>query len=371
MTTSWHVCRKKCFSSLGCQSHIKHLRDFSEELLKARKVAELAVKYGFRSTAQVKHIGLNSVIANQIIRKYRRNSNIKKVSRVCLTVPGQSIRHNPTTKTIYVSSLKLTLQYVFSGFTKINQIEVGKEYATVSVTVPENEQIQPTSWLGVDRNTTGHCCVVSNPKTGKTLKLGKIAYHIHKKYKSQRRRLQKKRKFRVVKKIRNRESRIVRDLNHKISRKVVDYALKNSSGIVLEDLSGIRNKKKRSKSFNHSLHSWSFYQLQKFVEYKAKLLGVPVVKIDPAYTSQQCSRCGLLGNRNKKSFECPTCGHVDNADVNASFTIALRHQGILQLPIDRDIGKGSTDTPQEATAQRMQTLKSPKVISGGMSGIVS
>ena len=129
-------------------------------------------------------------------------------------------------------------------------------------------------------------------------------------------------------------SHIIRDLNHKISRKVVNYAVENNAGIVIEDLSGIRKNRKQAKSFRYSLHSWSFYQLQSFLEYKAKLLGIPIVKIDPRYTSQQCSRCGLLGDRNKKLFKCPACGHVEDADVNASFVIGLRHQGVLRLPTE-------------------------------------
>jgi hypothetical protein len=72
----------------------------------------------------------------------------------------------------------------------------------------------------------------------------------------------------------------------------------------------------------------------------------------PAYTSQQCSRCGLLGQREGKKFKCLACGHVEDADVNAAFVIALRHQGILRLPADRDAGKGSTDTPEEATSKK-------------------
>lgn len=329
---------------------IKHGRDFSVELAKARQVAEYALKHGLCSSAAVKHIGLKSAISNQILRKYGRDKKIKKVSRVNLIVPGQGVKNNIEKSVIYIPCLKLSLPYRFSGFSKINQIEFSEDYAFVSVTVSEKETIQPASWTGVDLNTTGHCCVASNAKTGKVLKLGKKAFHVHNKYKNQRKRFQKKGKLKLVKKIRNRESRIVRDLNHKISRKVVDNALENKSGIVLEDLKGIRKTKKQAKGFRYSLHSWSFYQLRQFIEYKAKLLGIPVVKIDPAYTSQQCSRCGLLGNRDKKHFKCLACGHVEDADVNASFVIGLRHQGILRFPVDRDTGKGSTDTPGEATA---------------------
>ena len=56
----------------------------------------------------------------------------------------------------------------------------------------------------------------------------------------------------------------------------------------------------------------------------------------------------LVGNRRGKKFECPNCGHVDHADANAAFNIAMR-QGIDQFVVDRDAAKGSTDTPKEAT----------------------
>ncbi|HMK45281.1 MAG TPA: zinc ribbon domain-containing protein [Methanocella sp.] len=49
------------------------------------------------------------------------------------------------------------------------------------------------------------------------------------------------------------------------------------------------------------------------------LHGVRVVYIEPAYTSQTCSKCGHIGDKNGKSFKCPYCGHVENADVNAAF----------------------------------------------------
>jgi transposase len=38
------------------------------------------------------------------------------------------------------------------------------------------------------------------------------------------------------------------------------------------------------------LHSWSFAQLRDFITYKARRAGVPVVVVDPAYTSQSATR---------------------------------------------------------------------------------
>jgi putative transposase len=118
-------------------------------------------------------------------------------------------------------------------------------------------------------------------------------------------------------------------LNHKISKELVVMAVRQNAALVFEKLTGIRNTKKQNRSFKYSLHSWSFYKLQEFVEYKAKLLGVPVLYVNPAYTSQDCSRCGARGNRNGKRFVCPVCGHVNHADVNAAFNIALRQKDMV------------------------------------------
>ncbi|MEM3196819.1 MAG: transposase [Conexivisphaerales archaeon] len=182
------------------------------------------------------------------------------------------------------------------------------------------------------------------------------AEHIHKKYKNMRRKLQKKGKYRKVKEIKNRERNIERDLNHKVSKKIVEEAKQNGLGIKLEYLQGIRNAKS-SRNFRYSLNSWSFYQLEQMIE--ARLLGIPVVYVDPYHTSQECSRCGHIGNRSGKSFKCQ-CGHVDHADANASFNIALRPPLMgSQLHVDRDACKGSTDTPKEATPRMMETLEPP------------
>ena len=102
---------------------------------------------------------------------------------------------------------------------------------------------------------------------------------------------------------------------------------------------------KARKPFRYSLHSWSFYQPQRMIEYKARLLGVPVEYIDPQNTSKVCSRCRAASNRNGKEFKCLECGHVDRADVNVAFHIAT-HRSIGQSMADRDVIEGSASTPK-------------------------
>ena len=328
---------------------IKHGRDFSDELRKAKKVANFAILTHSISSKDVKHIGLKSMIANQILRKYSRNEKVERVKSVKLAIPNQGIKVDRDTRTIFAPCLKLSLKYDFpDSFEKVNQIEVGKEYAYVSVSIPEPEPIKASNWIGVDRNTTGHIAVVSDPETGKVLKFGKSALHVHQKYKNIRKDLQKEGKYGKVKQAKNRESRIVRDTNHKVSRKIVDTAKESGKGIKLEDLTGISGSK-TAKSFRYSKYSWSFYQLQTMIEYKAKLLGIEVAYVDPHYTSQECSICGHIGYRNKKSFKCPHCGHVDHADSNAGFNIAKRPR-IDRSTKERDLVEGTTDSPKGALA---------------------
>ncbi|HWR25842.1 MAG TPA: transposase [Methanosarcina sp.] len=319
---------------------LRHHRDFSNELRKAKHVAEFGIKYKTLSSKDVKQFGLKSMISNQILRKYVKNKKVKSIKSVKLTIPNQGIKIDKEIHKITIPCIKLVLDYQFPDFEKINQIEIGKEYAYVSVTIPDIETKKVENYIGVDRNTTGHIAAVANPATGKIWKLGKKGLHIHEKYKNIRTSLQKKGKYKKVKQIKDRESRIVKDLNHKISRKIVDIAIENNSGIKLEDLTGIRENKKQKRSFRYALNSWSFYQLQMFLEYKAKLHGVKIVYIDPAYTSQSCSICGLIGNRNGKVFKC-SCGHVDHADVNAAFNIGRSTR-------ERDLVEGITDNPKVA-----------------------
>jgi putative transposase len=333
---------------------LKHNRNFDTELKQAFKIAKFVVepvigfsRYSFpggkfigkkmiqrnvcRSSKVVKNFNLPSSISNQILKKYGNQKKIKNVHSVNLIVPNQGIKLYKETNSIWVSCLKLHLENIIPvNFTTINQMEIDDTYAFISVTVPEKPEMIPyETIIGVDRNTTGHIVVTANPDTGKIEKFGKSAFHIHKKYSSIRRKLQKEGKFKEVKKIKNRENRIVKDLNHKISKKLVQMAQVQHAALVFEDLGGIRNTKKQNHSFKYFLHSWSFYQLQMFVEYKAKLLGVPVLYVNPEYTSQDCSRCGERGQRIGKGFKCPICGHVDHADVNAAFNIAIRQKSMI------------------------------------------
>jgi putative transposase len=245
---------------------------------KAIKVAQFALERGFISTKEVKHIGLHSHISCQIIRKYGRNKTIKKNNpkHVKLTIPGQNIKYDLIAKTLNITKIKCLagdINFWFrTDFTKINQVELDKTWAYVTVTIPDVEVTKSQNFIGIDLNSTSHSVVVANPSTGKVKKLGKQVPHIKKKYRAIRKRLQRQRKFKELKKIANREHRKTVDILHKLTTSIVKEAKENNTGIKIENLKGIRKRctVKFKKQSNFVLNSWPFFMFKTMIEYKAK-----------------------------------------------------------------------------------------------------
>ena len=156
------------------------------------------------------------------------------------------------------------------------------------------------------------------------MKLGKNAPYVHSHCLKNCTNLWKSGKFWKLKKLKSRERTIIKGAIHTISRQIVSFAESVGSGIKFEKLfhTHINPLKDSSNYFEFSFDNASFFHLQQQVERKAKKAGIPVIYVNPAYTSKRCSRCGRFWRRYRKRFECPHCGYVVHADVNAAFNIA-------------------------------------------------
>ena len=95
----------------------------------------------------------------------------------------------------------------------------------------------------------------------------------------------------------------------------------------MEDLVGVtfETTKNRKKENRYEHHSWSFYQLEQDLTYKAKLNHSDVIKVNPQYTSQRCPKCGRISKDNRDHdlhlYTCDNCGYKSNDDRLAGMNI--------------------------------------------------
>jgi IS605 OrfB family transposase len=204
----------------------------------------------------------------------------------------------------------------------------GKFFLMLSVDIPEDAPIEVKDFLGVDLGIVN----LATDSDGMTY-TGEAVEKVRRRHHRNRKGLQgkgtrgaKKR----LKKLAGREGRFRRHVNHCISKAIVATAKDTDRGIVVEDLSGIRDRT-TVRAKQRARHSgWAFFQLRAFVEYKAQLAGVPVVAVDPRNTSRMCSACGHIDKANRKSqgsFVCLQCGYSANADFNAALNLRIRGLG--------------------------------------------
>jgi len=190
----------------------------------------------------------------------------------------------------------------------------------------------PDDWIAIDVNEANVTAVSSNPHI---LRLEHELRTVHTMYFCIRRRIQKLAKLkpktaeRLMKKYSGREKRKARDICHKISRALVDFAKEHNLGIIMEDLKGMRNRIRYGKNLNRRLHSWNFRRLQFYIDYKARLEGLPVVYVSPKGTSSLCPVCGgkLRRAPNGHRRVACRCGYENDRDVTACLNM-LRMRGV-------------------------------------------
>ena len=115
-----------------------------------------------------------------------------------------------------------------------------------------------------------------------------------------------------------------KDLLHKASK----YYVNNYDVLVFEDLD-LRRIAKALKLGKSTLDN-GFGMFRTFVEYKAENQGKYFIKVDKNYTTQTCSCCGNVKEKEEKMqlsdkvYNCSFCGTIIDRDINAAINIAKR-----------------------------------------------
>lgn len=120
-----------------------------------------------------------------------------------------------------------------------------------------------------------------------------------------------------------REQNRVKQRLHRVSKALVKVAARNKAAIVLEDLT-LHGAGGSSRRMNRRLSSWPRGELHRQIEYKAALAGVPLIKVNPAWTSKTCPACGARRrDRVGQDFVCSVCDWEMDRQHNAACNILL------------------------------------------------
>ena len=257
------------------------------------------------------------------------------------------MRLGPTRR--YVGCTPLTVRVKQESETK-----QPKWYAYIAFEVPVDhpDAVPPPTEgaVGVDRNvgqvtdSTGRQHTITDDKR-ETAKIKRYQRKCNRQKKGSNRRRGTANKLRKLhrKRARRRDSE-----THQVSRKIAD----TGHTVVMEDLDTKamtksakgtvdepgRNVKQKS-GLNRAILASGWGQMERKLAYKAGR----VVFVDPAYTSQTCSRCGHTAKSNRPSqarFLCAACGFQANADHNAAINI-LAQAGLPPVPVQAR-GTGAT-----------------------------
>ncbi|HEX9340231.1 MAG TPA: transposase [Thermoplasmata archaeon] len=118
-----------------------------------------------------------------------------------------------------------------------------------------------------------------------------------------------------------RERNRVRQRLHRVSKRLVGSAMSRRAAIVLENLT-LHGAGGRSHRMNRRLSAWPRSEIHRQIEYKAALAGVPIIKVNPQWTSKTCPVCGARRrDRVGQDFVCEMCDWEMDRQINAGMNI--------------------------------------------------
>lgn len=278
---------------------------------------------------------------NKKLARQRSNITIKEpivpvLKRPCCYVNNQNfkIRDNCIEFPVLINGKSKRISIRTSMTDKQKQIFANTKFGTMRIVYKDNKIVAQIVYevaepgytddgnvMGVDLGIK--CPAVSYISDGsvKFYGNGRKNKYMRRHYKYLRKKLGKAKKTDAIKRINNKEQRIMKDIDHKLSREIVNTATTHGVSVIkMEQLANIRSTTRTSRKNNHSLHTWSFYRLAQFIEYKAKLAGIKVEYVNPAYTSQKCPVCGNVHHANDRKYICK-CGFHTHRDILGAMNI--------------------------------------------------
>lgn len=274
-----------------------------------------------------------------------------KIKRDIIRIPTESTRY------IFIKLTKYVCEKIKS--TKLGNLTITDDKLIISYSKDIPGQ-KPDNFIGIDRNldnvttynTHGNYIIHDLSKAQKIIaSYGTV--------KSRFRRNDSRIRRKIFQKYGKLQKNRVHNILHYTSKKIVSH----NSGIIMENLKGIRKLYRKGngqgRKYRRRMNSWSFYELQRQIEYKARWLGLPVEYVKAGGTSTRCAVCGsrLVPEEHRKMF-CPTCKNSFDRDINTACNILLR--GIRVVP-DGTVGEAvmaKPDSSKESAICLVDAVKS-------------
>ena len=304
------------------------LRDvYSQVLLEVAMRVDLAFKAFFRRIKHGEKPGYprfcgrgryTSFVYPQSGFKVKDNSIVlSKIGKIC------TILHRPTEGKIKTCTIKKT--------------PTGKWFVSFSCELERQALPELSASIGIDAGLLSFITLssgekVDNPRFFKTEEkaLARVQRRLSKQEKGSR---ERRRQRKVVALRHERIKNKRKDFTHKLS-----HGLVHAYGVIaIEDLNINNMQRDNFTCLNKSIADAAWRSFFDMLCYKAECAGRTVLKVNPAYTSQTCSRCGYrqklkLSNRH---FKCPCCALSLDRDTNAAQNIlSLGLQTLGLTPVE-------------------------------------
>jgi putative transposase len=256
--------------------------------------------------------------------------------------PGQRIEEFPTRQIKRVRIVKRAdgyyIQFVVQTERKIEHISTGKQ-------------------VGIDVGLNAYY----TDSDGKTVKNPRHYRKAEKKLKRLHRRLSRKKKGSQNRKQARKQ---LAKGYLKVQRQREDFARKQANTLIsshdliaFEDLK-IRNMV-RNRKLAKSIHDASWGTFLRWVKYYGLVHDVPVIAVEPQFTSQDCSACGATVKKSLsvRTHMCTRCGVVLDRDQNAALNILAKALGTVgHTGTSTSVGNASGQT----TSTRSRRAKTGK-----------
>ena len=236
-------------------------------------------------------------------------------------------------KCLSISLTKHTLDVISQPGVKVRSFTLTQNKLCLCI-ARDVPMIECSSTFGVDRNlrnlTVGNDQETRHYDLSETVRIASTTVHIVTSFK----RDDARTKAGIASKYGRRRTARTKHLLHSATKTIVALAVQRRTAIVLENIQGIRALYRKGngqrRKYRGRMNGWSFGEAQRQIEYKARWIGLPVIRLSRRETrgsSITCPRCGerlQSDKRLKRKLWCSNCRIVMDRDTVAAVNLSRR-----------------------------------------------